>query len=115
MEVHCSLISYDTRATPPCRAAARHRTAAPSPQVGEEAAVGPSVQELSDAQDGVDQQDELEEEREVVREPGARRVENHGDIGEVCSPSQRRRAVDSSHMVRILAHCDAWGLLGLRV
>lgn len=76
MEVHCSLISYDTRATPPCRAAACHWTAAPSPQVGEEAAVGPSVQELADAQDGVDQQDELEEEREVVREPGARRVED---------------------------------------
>lgn len=45
------------------------------------------MQELADAQDGVDQQDELEEEREVVREPGARRVENHGNIGEVCSPS----------------------------
>jgi hypothetical protein len=43
-------------------------TAAPSPH-GEEGAVRPSVQELAQAQDGVDQQDELEEEREVVREP----------------------------------------------
>lgn len=48
---------------------------APSPE-GEEGAAGPSVQEFAEAQDGVHQQDELEEEREVVREPGARRVQN---------------------------------------
>lgn len=39
----------------------------------------------------------------------------HGDIGEVCSPSQRRRAMDSSHMVRALAHSAAWGVLRLCV
>lgn len=43
---------------------------------GEEAAIGPSVEELAQAQYGVGEQEELEEELEVVRQLDARGIQH---------------------------------------